>query len=632
MKLSTKSLWLFIVVGGYITVFLASRLVNLTHFPLFIDEVRHILRAQATLTGDFFIGMREAMKQLFIWLVAFTFSIVPNKIFAARLVSVLAGLAAAGVCYKLAMSLYPQRRLGYLAALFYLISPFALFFDRLALTDTLLAALLGGSVIVSLRLWRQPTSQSAIALGVVFGLAALTKPYAALYYPVPLLIGFVLRRDAGWAKIGPLLILTFGLAALAWIPILTVGLPAFEQDHVEKLMFDSPKGPFLETIFTNVELAGHWLIGYLTWPFVAMTLYVVIKIWVSRNKPGLLLVALIIFPLLVFIMALDVWFSRYLLPLIVPLSVLIAWGTADVGHRLSLWFRLPSTGYLGKLVEMALFVALCLPSLPFDYFIIVDPSQASLPTFDREDYIEGRFSGYGLQESAAIVEQFARDYPSVVVLRGSNLMDTVSSLDVISMMAHVSNADNISIRVIDQFDQNTIRDLNTYAQSSPTLTLQTIEEGSSGGALAFTNMPQAWVLASFSKPGHRTNVILYQWLLPHDLALRELAQNGEREPKLLWLPQEKTIVTAPGDLIDIAQIQFDSLETLSKAMNSLRVHYILVTPEVVERYPAAFSPFMTVDGERLIIQQMPSRWRLVTAQADNQCSWCLFDVETAADF
>ena len=60
--------------------------------------------------------------------------------------SILMGLGAAGVCYKLGNTLYPRFRVGYLAALFYLVSPMGLFYDRLAYTEgksEFIAAVLG---------------------------------------------------------------------------------------------------------------------------------------------------------------------------------------------------------------------------------------------------------------------------------------------------------------------------------------------------------------------------------------------------------------------------------------------------------------------------------------------------------
>ena len=130
-KTTPSTKWLSLTAAIYVLLFLATRLINITSFPLFIDEVTHIFRVQSTLAGDFFIGLRGGGKQLYIWLVAVSFQFFDDPILAARVISVLAALISGGICYKLTETFYPHRQIGYLAALFYLISPFALLYDRI---------------------------------------------------------------------------------------------------------------------------------------------------------------------------------------------------------------------------------------------------------------------------------------------------------------------------------------------------------------------------------------------------------------------------------------------------------------------------------------------------------------------
>ena len=218
-KINSKAVWWFVAAGIYSVVFLITRLTNIHTFPLYIDEITHIYVAKLTVNGNFFIGLSETAKQTYVWLVAIALYLVADPIFAGRVVSVVAGLVTAAICYALTNRLYPRRNAGYLAALFYLVSPFAVMFDRMALADGLLATLMGACVLAGVQLWRTSSMKWAVILGILFGLAVLNKAYAVFYYPVPLLLWLFLGKTIRWAKIAKLLVVTYGTAFGAWVLI-----------------------------------------------------------------------------------------------------------------------------------------------------------------------------------------------------------------------------------------------------------------------------------------------------------------------------------------------------------------------------------------------------------------------------
>jgi hypothetical protein len=628
-----KPHWFYLAVLIYLLVFLAMRLTNLTEFPLNVDERRHIIRAQITVAeGDIFIGLRESLKQLYIWLLALMLPFMRDHILAARLVTVLTGVGTAAVCYKLGQSLYDSRRIGMLAALFYLIIPMALFYDRLAYTDPLLTMLMGISILLSFQLWRIPTIKWAIALGVVFGLAALTKVYAALYYPAPVLVWFFLYRNNGIRHPLKLLAIVYGTAFMLWLPIFIVGFSIFQEDHTQKLITDLPTASWQQVVASNTAATVDWLGGYLTLPFAVLFLVSLCLIFIEKDRPGWVLATLLAIHTISFILLLRFGAARYLLPIIVPVSVISAWGVNQLVQQ-SAWVvervtarRLLSAGGLW-VVMVTVLLLLGLPALRFDYLIVTDLPRAPLPSEDRSIFVEGRFSGYGLKESADLVAALAGQFPELIVLKGTNLMDTIFSLDVIGMSVYLQDLDNITYEEVGTIDEQTIQRLDRYAQRAPTLTLGTFDRDGEPLPMfgSIINHPRAWRVATFTKPGQRHKVELYQWLLWPDLAVRWLQQAGDPDPHIALFPTDD-LVTADGGVFLSWPETANMPGGIGSDLRQTQAEYVLLDANMVDSQPALFAPFVTVEGAALRFSQPPPDWYLAFAYPELACQWCLFYV------
>jgi hypothetical protein len=670
LELDIRLRWVYVAIATYILIFLVTRLVNLTAFPLFVDEGRHIVGAQLTTSGDLFNGLKFGLKQLYIWIIAIPFSFFGNHLLVARMVSVLSGLISAGLCYKLAVTLYPGRQTGYIAALFYLISPFALFFDRLALTDSLLTMLVGVNILVSLQLWREPSLKRALALGIVFGLIALTKAYAIFYAITPLLFWLILgkinvsqaspalikiegnggafsksaalrhiyQEASRWGRIAKLMAVAYIIPLFTLFLILIVGQNAYRNEYAAKfspeVLLASPRMEFLGVYRDNLWLAVDWLGTYLTLPFASLLIFTLVLIVIKRDKVGILLSILLILPFLFLPFIFTVWYSRYLMPSIIPISILIAWG---IDHLVEFVFflaakiRLKSSrsSLSGLMLQGGLLLVLSIPSFPFDFWLITEPLQAPLPASDRWDYIESRFSGYGLEESAQIVAKFAERYPELIILRGTNLIDTISSLDVIGMSLYLPNPEKISFKLLGDLDSTTVHRLDTLARQAPTLTLRTfdVNDDSESTLPKIFEHPQAWKLASFPKPGQQVILDLYQWLLPPDFALHWFEQGGDADPKVAWQATDTLITSAAGEMVDWSQISSSTSEAMQPSLAAADVEYVFATPKLVAEQPELFAPFMTTDGTRLRLVQLPPGWRLAFVYPDINCNWCLFQLK-----
>jgi hypothetical protein len=136
----------------------------------------------------------------------------------ARLVSTLFGTATVLCTYLSARSLWPGRRgPALLAAALVALNPQFIFSSSLVSNDPLLAALAAAILWLSLRPARRPAAQM-VALGLLFGLALLTKQSALLLGPLLLWAGWRAApgRPAGAARNTLLWAATAALVAGWW--------------------------------------------------------------------------------------------------------------------------------------------------------------------------------------------------------------------------------------------------------------------------------------------------------------------------------------------------------------------------------------------------------------------------------
>ncbi len=639
-------------VATYVLIFLATRLINLKSFPVFGDETSYILYARSTVNGDLFAGLRASLRLTHIWLIVISLQLFSDPLLAARVVSVLSGLIGGGVYYKLAVMLYPGRRIGYTAALFYLLCPFALFYDRMAVTDSLLTMLIGISLILSVQLWQAPSVKWSLALGVAFGLATLTKAYAALYYATPILLWLFLGRKISWSRIAKLMTIVYTVTLLAWLPTFIVAQGITENSISHLTITTSSKAGFFEFFWDNLLLAAEWLSAYLTLPVAGFLIVMMVMVILKRDKLGFIMTILLGGHLVFFTIAFTRWYPRYLLPTIVPISVIFARG---IDYLVQVTFSLIEkishksirSSVSNLVLQGTIFLVLFMPALLFDYLIITAPIRAPFPVIDKWQYFGGPYAGYGLKESARFIEQMTEQYPKLTVLTGPH------SLDIHGMSLYLLDSEKVSIETINDFDVNAIRRLDTYAREGPTLTIRTSDVNNNDSEFLLpdgSRHPQAWQIAYFPKPSFQTEfesyewlrlpnslrqdalstlqmeIDLYQWVLPPDFAIRWFQQGGDSDPRIAWHASDTLVTATGGVLLDWSQIPASTSEGLPQSLTAANVEYVLATPELISHQPGLFAPFMATDGERLRLSQLPPGWWLAFVYPDINCQWCLFQL------
>jgi 4-amino-4-deoxy-L-arabinose transferase-like glycosyltransferase len=380
---------------------LALRTVSLAQTPLFIDEALHINRAHSAVAGNIFEGLRVNK-----WLYPVVLGLVlrpigPEGPWLARVLSALcsaitvsAGVALGRTLFRDTVGEAGSRRIGLLAGLIYAVLPMTVFHERQALVDPMMVAFTGLSILLAVRLVRQPRLWAAAPLGLALALAFLTKLLAISYLALPLVASILLPRDRQtmWKALGPSA-LSIAIAAGLILPIYRVAAISDikpgrgVQISLGNTLLDSLTPETMITVQSHLHDVGQTL-GY--FGVGVITLVVLSIVWLaldeSRREIGFLLVPGIGFMALP-ILAEQVTAtgrlpSRYLLACALPLALLAARSLQILMKRLGgLPRAVPTlTGllFLGTILGQSLY---------FDVTLIDDLQQAPLAAHDKLAYL-----------------------------------------------------------------------------------------------------------------------------------------------------------------------------------------------------------------------------------------------------
>lgn len=395
-----------------IVLFVAFRIFDLTRIPVFVDEAIYIrwsqiMRNEPSLR---FLPLSDGKQPLFMWATMPSLKIFSDPLVAGRMVSFFAGaICLAGLAF-LTFVLTASPTLAAISALIYSVLPFSVFFDRLALADSLLASLGIWSLVFGVLIVKKARLDLAILLGIVIGLGLLTKSPAIFFYLWQIIL-VVFLFDFRSKGLKGRVIKLLGSALVIFIfsqviyNILRLG-PNFHligsrnQDYVFSLaeVLKHPLNPLLG----NLKTTFTWLWFLVTPPLLLVSLISLL----GRHKKIALIYFLVSLSALFAQAAIaKVYTSRYILfatlPLIIPISI----GIWEVGERL-------------KRHWLVLLVFLLWPVI-LSPVIVTTPEKANLPFDMRSGYLEDWTAGWGQREVAAyLIDRANRGEKSIVVTDG----------------------------------------------------------------------------------------------------------------------------------------------------------------------------------------------------------------------
>jgi 4-amino-4-deoxy-L-arabinose transferase-like glycosyltransferase len=388
--------------------YFATRLYNLTAVPIFTDEAIYIRWVQIFRgdIGQLFVSLNDGKQPLFIWL-GYPFNwAFSNPLLAQRLVSAFAGFSTMLALYLLSKELFSNKRTAFFAAGLYIVLPFALVYDKLALYDSLLATFAVWSLYFEIKLVKQNNISNAIFAGAVIGCGLLTKSSAyffLLLLPTTLvLFNFNHKtRNTRLLKWLCLAILTSSIALTLYSVLRFSTNYHFIADKNNVFVYPLDiwiKHP-LKYVFHNIEVIAPDFIVYFT---PSLLVLATAAFLVTRKFYQEKLLLLCWFTLPFIILALfgnsQYLYPRYTFFMAMPLIILSS-------------FTLNSVLEIKKYKTFIL-IALSLLFIPIvrtDFIILSNFSKAPIPNSDRKQLITGYASGIGVNETVKYINQEAKE-------------------------------------------------------------------------------------------------------------------------------------------------------------------------------------------------------------------------------
>jgi hypothetical protein len=395
-----------------------SRLINLTLIPIFTDEAIYIRWGQIALQDPVhrFISLEDGKQPMFVWLILPALKWISDPLMAGRLVSVFSGSLSLAGLVVLSWKLFGER-VGWISGFIYIISPFFLLYDRLALYDSLTTALMVWALFLTILMSEYLRLDIALLLGMTIGAGFLTKSsaqFALILLPSTLLLFDWKAKErvnrlfklAGLGAIAALLSkgieLILRLAPLSHM----IGL----KDHTFIVTNQEFIAHPFERLLGNLGGLWSWIQSYATYPLMVLLIIGLIYGLKRYRAKTLFLSLWFLVPFFALASFGKVLYPRYLLFMLAPLIPIVALGIS----KISQWGPC-------RHLSICLFVYLSIILYPayFSYKIIYDPIFAPFPNVDRFQLLDDWPSGYGINEVVDYIKLRAKDEKIFVGTEGT---------------------------------------------------------------------------------------------------------------------------------------------------------------------------------------------------------------------
>lgn len=396
MAFLKRTWWIsLLLLVGLFGLFALTRFTNLTKLPMFTDEAIYIRWSQiGSRDANWrFISLVDGKQPLFTWIMMVYLRFIRDPLVAGRLVSVTAGFFSLIGIYLTAHELFKSKKIAYTAALLYVVIPFGMVYDRMALYDSLTATLSIWNLYLAILLVRRVRLDAALLLGLGLGMGMLNKTsgFLSLYMLPGTLLLFNWQRGG---RMGRLLrwvgyVLIAAVISQLLYSVLRLS-PLYAMVGQKDAVFVYPFKEWLRHPFNfllgNIHGLFDWAIHYLTWPIFVAAMFAGLSLW-KRPLEKLVLLGWWFAPF--FALALDgrVLYPRFILFMTLPLMILAAVTLTWIWDH-----------FKGSIWRWVFVVILFFGSFYADYFIVINPIYAPIPDADAGQYINNWPSGWGVSE------------------------------------------------------------------------------------------------------------------------------------------------------------------------------------------------------------------------------------------
>jgi 4-amino-4-deoxy-L-arabinose transferase-like glycosyltransferase len=481
-----------LIIVGLVILFLASRLIRLDQFPIFSDEGIYIHWAKVAWHDAAwrFISLTDGKQPLQTWgTIPFLKLFPSNALLGGRMFAVATGLFALSGMFSLLYYLWGKKA-AFIGALLYILTPYFLFYDRMALVDSGVNAFFIWLLFFSLLLAHLRRLDVALLYGMLGGLALLSKSSVKIFIGLaafaPIL--FFERNTKKFVQNTTNYASIYGIAVAIAVVIYNVQRlsPFFhyvsEKNKTFILTFDElMKDPF--TVFlSNIRLIPEYVFSEMG---IVLGVLGLIGLYLLYKKDRLLAMYLtvwLVIPFFIVAFVSKVLFPRYVIFFASLLTILATYFFVQIKNKLYVWIAV---------VLYALSVGY------FNYTILFDPVHIPFPPIDRGQYVEGWPAGWGVKEIVQYAREKSAEKPVMLLAEGNfglagDVLDT-----------HLQPGDRISVQGYWPLDEKTLlehqkdlKDNHVYVVLSHQL-----------------EVPRGWpvqIIKKFEKPGGQSAIYLLE--------------------------------------------------------------------------------------------------------------------------
>lgn len=435
MREQIKNIFLLFVI---LSIALFFRTSNLNEVPVFADEAIYVrwaqvMRAEPTLR---FLPLSDGKQPLFMWSVIPFFKLFADPLVAGRMVSALSGIATMlGVMIATLLLLGSYKKLtdipkllqqphlitvSLISGLFYAISPFTVFFDRMALADSMLSMFGVFLFIFALVSFKTLRLDVAMFAGFTLGGAALTKSpalFMAIMLPsLWLLSDWGKNKKMHVFKLIGLTIVVWGIG-LVMYNVLRLGpnfhlLSSRTSDYVYPVghILERPLDPLMPFVDRSFEYL--WALGPAFLVILSAVAVINKKHWKS---------VLVVF----------IWFS---FPIFVVSEFSKTMTARYIYYSLPFFMILSSFVFINSLVKRILdeekyktlktllvfaFALFISKTIVVSNTLITSIDAANLPRSERSGYLEEWTAGGGIKEASMVIREMYYNNPDQKIVVGT---------------------------------------------------------------------------------------------------------------------------------------------------------------------------------------------------------------------
>ncbi len=390
--------------------YLLTRTANLTSLPMFTDEAIYIRWSQiGSRDANWrFISLTDGKQPLFTWIMMVYFKLIDaDPLIIGRLVSVTAGCCTLIFLMMIAHTLFHHVKTTVITGFLYIFSPFAVWYDRLALYDSLVSALFVLNMYVGLLLVKYVRLDVSLIYGMTLGMGLLNKSSGLLsVFLAPVYTVFFKKSGLKWVT----LLLLSAILSHMYYSVLRLS-PFFHMIGLKNTVFIYTVNEWLTHPFKfflgNIRGMTDWLMHYVSWPVIVLSIMPVVIFWKNTRQKIFLFLHFLV-PYIGLALFAKVLYPRFILFMVMPLFIL----AADALRRLD--------GYMmNKRLLYPVLAILFFPLMQTSYYIVTDPIHAPIHDADRSQMIDDWPSGGGVREVVSYLEVQAKNSTITVFTDGT---------------------------------------------------------------------------------------------------------------------------------------------------------------------------------------------------------------------